>query len=90
MALTVSTFTRISSGPALMHIYKTADAIATVDNADYFFTAGTADADARKIRDGINQWDVIMHIDTGNSLIGFLLVDVADGTTITTVPLDLA
>ena len=90
MALTCSTFSRIANGPTKIFTYKTADAIATVDNDDYFFTAGSGDADARRIRDGISQWDVIIHIDTTNSLIGFLLVNAADGTTITTIPLDLA
>ena len=65
MALTTSTFQCISNtGARRVFIYTTADAIATVDNADYFFTAGTDDADARRIRDGISQWDIIIHVDT--------------------------
>ena len=91
MALTTTTFQCISnSGARRVFLYQTADNIAACDNADYFFTAGTAPANGEDIRDSIQQWDIIIHIDTGNSLIGFLLVSASTSSTITTVPLDLA
>ena len=91
MALDTRNFQCITqAGPRSVFIYSTADAIATVDDANYFFTAGTYPANGEDIRDGIKQWDIIIHVDTNTPLIGFLLVTVADGTTITTLPLDLA
>jgi len=84
MALTTDTFTRISSGPVQVFVYKTADAIGTCDDADYFFTAGAGVADGRNIRHMINEHDVIWVVDITNDLVDALIVTASTSATITT------
>jgi len=84
MALTTDTFTRISSGPVQVFVYKTTDAIGTCDDADYFFTAGTGVADGRNIRHMINEHDVIWVVDITNDLVDALIVTASTSATITT------
>ena len=85
MALDTTAFQAMAIGPVKLFIYKSTDAVAATSAADYFFTAGTAPADGRDIRDSIKEHDVIMVIDTTNDLIDFLLVTASTASTITTV-----
>jgi hypothetical protein len=85
MALTISTFVRVSNGPVQVFYYKTADAIAAVDADDYFFTTGVADANGEGTRGMVNEHDVIWVVDTTNDLVGALMVTAATASTVTTV-----
>ena len=91
MTLTTNTLQQaFNSGARRVFIYSTVDAIATVTADDYFSTAGTYPADGDDVRDSIQLWDIIIHVDTNTPLIGFLLVDKKNATELDTVPLDLA